>query len=85
KYLLQGYQIGTAITGKEGIFFGRELTEDERWSLGINGASPLIYQGLVAGYNYIKDYKLREAYKAYEKGQKDMDKFQFLAFRQQIM
>ncbi|MEW6104135.1 MAG: hypothetical protein AB1630_10065 [bacterium] len=28
-----------------------------------------------AGFNYIKDYKLREAYKAYEKGQKDMDKF----------
>ncbi|MEW6104133.1 MAG: pre-toxin TG domain-containing protein [bacterium] len=67
-YLISGYQIATAISGKEGIFFGKELTEDERWSLGISGASPFIYEGLKAGFNYIKDYKLNQAYKAYNKG-----------------
>ncbi|MEW6482284.1 MAG: hypothetical protein AB1397_04700 [bacterium] len=73
KYLLSGYQIATAITGREGIFFGKELTEDERWSLGISGASPLIYEGLKAGFNYIKDYKIREAYDAYNKGNLNPD------------
>ncbi len=74
QYLTSGYQLGTAITGKEGLFFGGKLTEDERWSLGVSGTSFFAYQGLKYGYNYLENVSLNQLYDAYKKGGLDQNK-----------
>ncbi|MEW6609533.1 MAG: hypothetical protein AB1414_19165 [bacterium] len=60
EYMTRTYQLGVAATGKEGVFFGKELSDEERINFGLRLMAPYVGQAIgdtISGDNIIEAFK----------------------------